>query len=379
MSRNALLLTIEQEYRQQQRKKLITLKTERNMKKLVSTILAAMATMPILAASDKPVDGLSYCLPKTAVRMHVLVEKTVTTPGQLADFSELYFKTPATSNKTTDYRIVGVTFSTCGVPDDSKRFAVAIDKKHSVLSVDCDVNGVLRAINTQAPASSKPAQFHQAAKPAPLNPRDYMSQDILAASNLPKMAQLVAQEIYDVRDSRNLLSRGEAEFMPKDGEQLRLMYAQLNRQEKALMQLFQGTTTVDTTETVVTFVPEKDVKRAVAFRFSKKFGLTTSDDLSGEPYYVNVSDENVLADAPATNEAVKKEKDDFQLGVSLPGKIRLTLTDGSKAIAYYETWAAQYGRVEMLNGALFGKKLTSKLIIDESTGAVVELQTEPIE
>ena len=87
------------------------------MKKLVSTILAAMATMPILAASDKPVDGLSYCLPKTAVRMHVLVEKTVTTPGQLADFSELYFKTPATSNKTTDYRIVGVTFSTCGVPD----------------------------------------------------------------------------------------------------------------------------------------------------------------------------------------------------------------------------------------------------------------------
>lgn len=350
------------------------------MKKLVSTILAAMATMPILAASDKPVDGLSYCLPKTAVRMHVLVEKTVTTPGQLADFSELYFKTPATSNKTTDYRIVGVTFSTCGVPDDSKRFAVAIDKKHSVLSVDCDVNGVLRAINTQAPASSKPAQFHQAAKPAPLNPRDYMSQDILTAANLPKMAQLVAQEIYDIRDSRNQLSRGEADNMPKDGEQLRLMYSQLDTQERALMQLFTGVTTVDTTETVITYVPQPADKRTVLFRFSKHFGMTTTDDYSGEPYYVTVEDEGVFAKLPEDAAKADKEKDDFRLGVNIPGKIRITVANAAGTpVASYETEAAQFGKVEMLNGALFGKKFTSHIVLDPATGAVVELKTEPLE
>lgn len=349
------------------------------MKRFFSTIIfSALSAASVLAGGDKA-EGLGYCLPKTAVQMHVLVEKKVTTPGQLAGYSELYFKTPAQSVPTTSYRIVGVTFSSCGIPDDSRRFTVAVDKKHSVLSVDCAQSGVLRAINTKVPAARPAAAFVAAAKPAPLNPRDYMSQDILAAANLPKMAQLVAQEIYDVRDSRNLLSRGEAEFMPKDGEQLRLMYAQLDCQERALMQLFQGTTTVDTTESVITFVPERDAKRTIAFRFSKRFGIAAADDLSGDPCYVSIADEGVLAESPTTSEAAKKEKDDFQLGVCLPGKIRLTLERNGKTMAEHEMWAAQFGRVEMLSGSLFGKKLTSKIVLDEATGAVMELQTEPLE
>lgn len=228
------------------------------MKHILSTlILAALTTLPAFAGGKKEADGLVYYLPKTAVRVHVLVEKSVTTPGQLNEYSDLYFKTAAPQVTTTDYRIVGVTFSTTAMRDESQRHVIGIDKKHTVLSVDCDANGVLRAINTKAPAAKEEEPFRPAPKAKPLNPRDYMSQDILAAANQPKMAQLVAQEIYDVRDSRNLLSRGEADFMPKDGEQLRLMYEQLNRQERALMQLFQGTTTVDTTEYVVTLVPEK--------------------------------------------------------------------------------------------------------------------------
>ena len=350
------------------------------MKHILSTlILAALTTLPAFADGKKEADGLAYYLPKTAVQMHVLVEKSVTTPGQLNEYADLYFKTSAPQVTTTDYRIVGVTFSQTAMRDDSQRYVVGIDKKHSVLSIDCDANGVLRAINTKAPATKEAEPFRPAPKAKPLNPRDYMSQDILAAANLPKMAQLVAQEIYDVRDSRNTLSRGEADFMPKDGEQLRLMYEQLNRQENALMQLFQGTTTVDTAEYVVTIVPEKKAQHVVAFRFSKKFGLTTADDLSGEPYYVDITEENITTEPPVVHEMAKKQKDELQLAVCLPGKIRLALTSDNKRIAQYEMWAAQFGKVEMLNGALFGKKLTSKLLLDGATGAVTELTTEPLE
>ena len=42
-------------------------------------------------------------------------------------------------------------------------------------------------------------------------------------------------------------------------------------------------------------------------------------------------------------------------------------------------WAAQFGQVEMLNGSLFGKKLTSKIVLDSATGAVTELTTEPLD
>ena len=58
-----------------------------------------------MAGGDKPVDGLSYSLPKTAVRMQVLVEKTVTQPGQLAGFSQLYFGKAGVSTQQTAYRL----------------------------------------------------------------------------------------------------------------------------------------------------------------------------------------------------------------------------------------------------------------------------------
>lgn len=143
------------------------------------------------------------------------------------------------------------------------------------------------------------------------------------------------------------------------------------------MQLFQGTTTTDTTETVLTFVPEKAQKEQVAFRFSRKFGLLTADDFSGEPYRIKVDDLGLDEEELDVVESAKKE--DFQLGVILPGKMRMTLSAAGKKIAQYEAWAAQFGEVRMLSGMLFGKKLTSKILLDSATGSVVSLETEPLE
>ena len=343
------------------------------------TALALAALSATTAYAQKQVDGLDYYLPKTVVNVSVLVEKNTFKPGELADFSDLYFKTSAATKPSVDYRIVGIRFSTAGIPDNEKKYTVAIDKKHSILSIDCDRNGVLKAINDKAPDAPQAQPFVAARKPAPLNPRDYMSQDILAAGNLPKMAQLVAQEIYDIRDSRNQLSRGEADNMPKDGAQLKLMFANLDKQERALMQMFTGVTTTDTLEHIVAFVPEKGKTDVTAFRFSKKFGLLTADDYSGAPYDIVVEDEGVMTDLPEEANAAKKEKDDFLLGVNTPGKIKLTVTADGRKVASFDTYAAQFGKVEMLNGALFGKKITSHLILDPVTGSVVKLRTEPLE
>ena len=346
---------------------------------LKTTALTLALLSSAVTYAQKQTDGLSYFLPKTAVRMSVLVEKTTFQPGELADYSDLYFKKAASTKSATDYRVVGVSFSTEGQPDADRQFTVAVDRKHSVLSIDCDRNGVLRAINDKATEAAAPKQFVAARKTAPLNPRDFMSQDILSAGNLPKMAQLVAQEIYDIRDSRNQLSRGEADNMPKDGEQLRMMFNNLDTMERTLMQLFTGVTSRDTVEHVITFVPEKAKPEFTAFRFSRKFGLTAADDYSGAPYKITVTDENVMPDLPAEANAAKKEKDDFQLGVCLPGKITLTLTNDGNEVATFSTYAAQFGRVEMLNGALFGKKMTSHILLDPVTGSVISLRTEPLE
>ena len=71
------------------------------------------------------------------------------------------------------------------------------------------------------------------------------------------MAELIAQDIYEIRESRNLLVRGQADNMPKDGEQLRLMLNQLDKQDMAMTGLFSGITTKDTTEHIMTIIHQE--------------------------------------------------------------------------------------------------------------------------
>lgn len=343
-------------------------------------MLFALMTL-VIAQAQEPSDGITYFLPKTSVRFSILVEKTTFTPGELAQYAEIYLRTQVTDKPSTTYRIVSSRpeLSLIGIPDSTKEFNVMIDKKHSIINVSRDENGVITAINTQAPAQKPTTHFTPARQKAPLNPRNFMSQEILSAGSKAKMAQLVAQEIYDIRDSRNQLSRGEAETMPKDGEQLRIMMDNLDTQERALLQLFQGTTVVDTTETIVNFTPEKAGDKQLLFRFSKYFGMCDRDDLSGEPYYVNVIDLHVIQPLETSVDGDKKSKEDVGLNVSLPGKIRLTLTHKGKKWVSYDIFASQFGRVESLSGLLFGKKFTSRLVLNPTTGGVVKLETEPLE
>lgn len=187
---------------------------------------------------------------------------------------------------------------------------------------------------------------------------------------MAKMAELTAKEIYDIRDSRNQLSRGEADNLPKDGAQLKLMYDNMNRQEEALTQLFYGTENKDTTWTSLNFIPTKEGSN-ILFRFSKHFGLVDDDDLSGEPYYINIKDTHSVAIPQSTDADKKKEdKNDIGLRVSKPSNIRVTLTDGKNIIKTYEMSAAQFGNVESISGEMFGKKQSCQLLLDPLTGSV---------
>jgi hypothetical protein len=197
-----------------------------------------------------------------------------------------------------------------------------------------------------------------------------MTEDILSAGSTAKQAELTAKEIYDIRDSRNSLSRGDADNLPKDGAQLKLMYENMNRQETALTQLFEGVTVKDTTWTQLSFIPEKEGK-TVLFRFSKYYGLVSSDDLSGEPYYITVTDEHTAKDPMADAAEKKKEdKNDIGLRSAIPSKIKAVLTTDDKTVATYEMNAAQFGFVQSLSGDLFGKKQSAQIVFDPLTGSV---------
>lgn len=347
-----------------------------NMKKILTLLLCAIA---FNTNAQQTVEGTTYFLPKTAVQFRILIEKTTYTPGELAVYGDKYMKTEnADENPSVTYRIINTTNNSYGVPDTTKQHTVIVDKKHSIIRVNKDASGMLLAINAEPKPIEGIKDFKAAAKQTPINPRDFMNADILSAGSKAKMAELIAQDIYDIRESRNQLSRGEADFMPKDGEQLKIMLANLSKQENALMQVFEGTIVKDTVEKVITFIPEKEVSKQVLFRFSSKLGLVDSDDLSGRPFYISVTDLHSITPLKLDIEN-KKSKDDCGVYVNLPGSIRISLYDGSKQYKSFDIYAAQFGRTESISGELFGKKITTHLVLNPVTGNADELRTEPLE
>lgn len=350
------------------------------MTKVARTVSLLLCFFVSLACYSQAIEGTSYYLPKTAMKFTLTVEKTQYEPGQFAGYAQRYMKQDDVQlEASTTYRIVDTRMHNIAMPDTAKHFTLSLDKRYTISTVERTDNGQLLAINAEPKHVTEPAPFVPARKPRALNPRDFMNEDMLTAGSTAKMAQLIAQEIYDIRDSRNQLQRGQAEFMPADGQQLRIMMDGLNTQERALRQVFEGTTVKDTTEVTLVFVPTENVDRQLFFRFSRHFGLVDNDDLSGVPYYITVYTDAKATDDGEAQKKEKKDKDDIGLVVNTPQKVRATLYCENKVVDSYEFNAGQFGGTESLSGALFGKKLTTQIVLNPITGGIETIKEKSLE
>ncbi len=350
------------------------------MTKVARTVALLLCYFVSLACYSQAIEGTSYYLPKTAMKFTLTVEKTQYEPGQFAGYAQRYMKQDDVQlEASTTYRIVDTRMHNIAMPDTAKHFTLSLDKRYTISTVERTDNGQLLAINAEPKRVTEPAPFVPARKPRALNPRDFMNEDMLTAGSTAKMAQLIAQEIYDIRDSRNQLQRGQAEFMPADGQQLRIMMDGLNTQERALRQVFEGTTVKDTTEVTLVFVPTENVDRQLFFRFSRHFGLVDNDDLSGVPYYITVYTDAKATDDGEAQKKEKKDKDDIGLVVNTPQKVRATLYCENKVVDSYEFNAGQFGGTESLSGALFGKKLTTQIVLNPITGGIETIKEKSLE
>lgn len=321
-------------------------------------------------------EGAIYLLPKTGIRIAVQVEKTTYAPGELCKYAERYLRIKDVSpTPSVNYRITDIRQEAYAVADTSKHYAIKFDAKTAATNVRLSDDGILLAINADPTTIPATKPFVAAPRPASVNPRQYMNEETLAAGSTAKMAELIAQDIYEIRESRNLLVRGQTDNMPKDGEQLRLMLNQLDKQDQAMTSLFIGITEKDTTEHVITVIPDKTSDQQVLFRFSQKLGLLESDDFAGEPYYYKVEDLKTVPPVEVIDPK-KKNKPAPGVYVNVPGKLRSTISDAKGVISTAEFPAGQFGNVELLSGALFNKRYTTRLWLNPLSGAVEKIDVE---
>lgn len=355
------------------------------MRKLILSLLAIISATSIWAqapqlAGQIPIEGLPYFLPKTQLRFRVLVERNVFTPGEFAMYGQRLLQKNCRETTDTNYRIIGITMYATAVPDSTKEFVIYADKKRTIFNADLTREGILMAINAQGEAApTVPAEYEPSGWKTPhANPRDYMKAEILAATSTVKMAELTARDIYDIRNSRNELTRGQAEYNPTDNNQFQSMMAYLDKQESILLQSFEGYTECDTCEYKFDYTPAPSTRQDLLFRFSKKLGMCDADDLTGTPYYINIEDLALIPDIQTDMIGMKPIKDDPGIVVNMPGKIKVRLAEGNKDIKSWELYAGQYGRLDMLSSNLFSTKFTTHLVFDPITGNVIKMEIEPL-
>ncbi|MBP6064894.1 DUF4831 family protein [Bacteroides sp.] len=316
--------------------------------------------------------GVTYVLPKTQIDIEVKANKIIYTPGEFSKYADRYLRLNNVSADAQEYwELVSVKAKSVGVPDSERVYFVKMKDKTVAPLIELTEDGIIKSINTPfSPRKATPAAVLTPAKKR-VNPRDFLTEEILMANSSAKMAELVAKEIYNIRESKNALVRGQADNMPKDGEQLKLMLNSLDEQEGAMTEMFSGTSDKEEKTFTIRIDPSKELKDQIAFRFSKKLGVVANNDLAGEPVYISLKDVKAINLPP---EDGKKKVDG--IAYIVPGKALVTLTEGKNKLFEEELPVTQFGSIEFLAPALFNKKATTKVSFNPVTGGLIKVDRE---
>ncbi len=353
------------------------------MKKAITAISALLAMVATNINAQTQVtpfipgivaEGVNYALPKTALNIQVVTTTTTFTPGDFCRYADryLHIKNVGQSAQTRS-RIESMTLSHTGVPDTTKYYTIKLKNKSIAPFVQLSPNGILLAINTSNKTDDPQTLTLPQDKKNNINPNEYLTSEILSANSTAKMAELAAAEIYDIRESRSLIMKGQVESMPKDGPSLKIILDELDKQENALMQLFTGYEETTSELHTFEFIPTEDVDRFVLFRFSEKLGLLDKDDLAGAPYYISVKDKHTV---PMPTEEETKTRSAKLTGVmyNIPSMAEVKIFTAKETYFDKEIPFGQFGTVDVLSSTLFNKGAKTKVTLDDKTGALVNIE-----
>lgn len=357
------------------------------MKKILIRTLAAIAcclfansawgqATKVLTAEKSNEYGIVYSLPLTALRVEVSASHTVAKRGPYFLYAKKSIGVQdAVMEDSEKWVISEIKVSPYGVPDSSTQYLMQL-KPGATTFVAVDHDGMLLSINKEIKVTSvsgtSPCEDTGTKWPTGREYLDFVDEDFVASQSPARQAQLLAESLMEVRDSKLALTRGTAETMPTDGKQLELMLQSLAQQEAALSAAFVGSVTSEKVTRSFTFIPDGET-RQILFRLSDFAGFVDADDLSGDAVYIDISAVN-QAKMPVDAKGIEKKVPKNAVVYNLPGSALVSITSLGKKLYEQELPMAQFGTTFGLDPDLFtDKKEPSYATFDPVTGGLIEL------
>lgn len=329
-----------------------------------------------LSASKANDYGLIYSLPRTLVDITIETEHTEKAPGEFYNYAKLKLGiNDAITKPEQSVTVKSVTITPRGVADPDNRWLVQFKPGTTPYIILGDNNCPI-AVNTdnipQRPKITLPEAVNAKATPLETEAASQaVTQEMTLSSSLSKRADLVAQRIFELRESRSDLISGQADNTPPDGKSMQLALDNLSAQEAALTAMFAGTTKTSTSVSTITFEPDSEsINDEIFVRLSPVDGIVDANDLSGAPIYISV-DILEQGQLPVNDKGETKTFPKGGLAYNIPGRALITLSYNGKQIASEEVSLSQLGVTFGLDPKLFSdKKDPSKLLLDPTTGAI---------
>lgn len=320
-------------------------------------------------------EGVTYALPDTKIEITVETTCIVRTPGEFSRYAERYLRVNNAITEAENCWLLGdIQIESKGVPNPDKMFTIKLNNS-TASNVVIGENGVIEAINCEPSDERTTNNVLIDTRKNRADISQYMTGEMLQATSTAKLAELTAKEIYAIRESKTAIIRGVAENAPTDGLGIQLVLEQLDKQEKALTELFTGRTDTIQHTTLFELVPRPedcDTTKAILFRFSRKLGLVGKDDLAGDAVYYNLKDLKIIEMPSAGKKTLKREG----ICYNLPGRARIEIYTRSRKLVNEEIAIAQLGTTEILSKELFKKDNRTQVLFDKSTGGIVNIKKQ---
>lgn len=354
------------------------------MKKLLLSIILSCCVFPFAAQQTKILTaekhneyGLVYTLPITAFDIEVTAVKKTSLAGPYYKYAKKFAGAEKVITEDgVKWTLEKVVVKPYGIPDLENRYLMQL-KAGALTFIGVDDNGMLLSINKEPEISKDESVEAAGIVGNPTSGKEYLefvNEDFISAQSSFKQAQLLGEELMEIRDAKISLTRGTAETMPTDGRQLELMLASLEKQEKALMQAFTGNSWAERVSATFSFVPEKEGEK-VLFRMSDFNGIVDADDYSGEPVNIEVKiiEEPQL---PTDGKGEEKKLPKDAVIYCIPGIAELSVSFNNSILYSKDFEMSQFGMKFGLNPSIFtDKKEPSYAIFNPATGALEELGT----
>lgn len=323
--------------------------------------------------------GVAYNLPKTSIKIKVGGTQIIRERGEYYQYAERYLNitNPIVENETV-YILDKIEAETFGIVDKENSYLVEFKSNSVAPFVTLTEDGLICAINEDVRIERPTNQrSNENTERKAVNPKTILSEEVLRAGSIAKQAELIAKQIYLLRESRTNILTGEADNMPPDGAAYQLVMQQLDDNEKALTSLFVGKESQTGFEKEFTVdIDRKNIDKQVIFRFSTHLGVVASNDLSGEPIYLSLKSRTPLVDQILRPKEEKELEKKFSSGIvyNLPGKADLKIDYKNSTLVKQECDVVQYGSQEVLIKKMFdNNKKPIKVIFYPNLGAVKQI------